>query len=74
MCHQFRIINSMHLSPMPDGQPQGHQHDSGPYYCAVIDGPHGRIPGKAGLDGVAHYPWGGQEHSQHGGFMYVLGH
>lgn len=73
ICHEFRVLQSNQYGYEPDGQPQGNQNDSGPVYAVIVDTPHGKIPGKAGMNGVAFYSYGGGEHEQHGGFMYIMG-
>jgi len=54
----------------PTWPAQGHQHDSGPYWCAVANTPHGKIPGKAKGD-KCWYPYGDKEHETHD-FEYVM--
>ena len=50
--------------PLPSGcEPKGLQLDDGIYYNAVVNGPHGMVPGKAKEDlSMASYGWGGKEH------------
>jgi len=67
----FQIIHAYGFAPGPSGPPHGEQHDSGGYWCAVADTPHGKIPGKA-QGGSCWYPLYGEEHLVEGGFQYIV--
>jgi len=62
LTNSFSLVSGCFVAnPEHKGRAPGRQHDSGEYWCAVANGPHGPIPGKARGD-TCWYPYGGSEH------------
>lgn len=55
----FKIVLSNNFSETPIGKAPGLDRSGGKWYPAVADTKHGRMCGRANVDGQFYYGWGG---------------